>query len=150
MTEIGLSGPAPWLQQLGAIPLSERAALLEALVSAEFKARLLMTDADELPLDESYFALGLTSLGATEVQERLQALIGRRIDSASLFNNPTVRHLLTFLRSEVLPEFFVAAALVQGGGPTLPDIAADAAAFDVKQQSQKDLVDDVLKDLLGS
>ena len=147
--ETNLNGPAPWLQQLSETPLSERAALLEALVSGEFKAWLLMTDAEELPLDESYFALGLTSLGATEIQERLQTMIGRRIDSASLFNNPTVRHLLTFMRMEVLPEFFVASPALQGGWSTPQDVAADATTFSDERQSPKDLVNDVLKDLLG-
>lgn len=145
-----MSSSAPWLQRLAQTPLSERAAVLEALVSAEFKAWLLMTDADELPLDESYFALGLTSLGATELQERLQSLIGRRIDSASLFNNPTVRHLLTFMRAEVLSEFFAAAPLGNGGPATPEDVAADAPALSGEQQSQKDLLTDVLKDLYGT
>ena len=71
-----------------------------------FRTWLLMTDADALPLDESYFALGLTSLGAVEIQERLESILGRRIDSSSLFNNPTIDHLLLHLRNEVLPEFF--------------------------------------------
>lgn len=144
-----MSNSAPWLQQLIETPLSERAAKLEALVGTEFRAWLLMTDADELPLDESFFALGLTSLGATEIQERLQNMIGRRIDSASLFNNPTIRHLLTFMRLEVLPEFFTASPLVNGA-PTQQDIAADEPALSGEQQSQKDLLTDVLKDLYGT
>ena len=57
-----------WVEALARAPLSERGAVLEALVVAEFRAWLLMSDADALPLDESYFALGLTSLGAVEIQ----------------------------------------------------------------------------------
>jgi aryl carrier-like protein len=145
-----LSHPAPWLQQLADTPLSERAAVLETLVAAEFRAWLLMSDADELPFDESYFALGLTSLGATELQERLQTMIGRRIDSASLFNNPTVRHLLTFLRIEVLPELFAVSSHGQDGAAAPPDVAADAPVFSGEQQSPKDLLNDMLKDLYES
>ena len=95
-----------WVESLACTPLSERATVLEALVAGEFRTWLLMTDADALPLDESYFALGLTSLGAVEIQERLESILGRRIDSSSLFNNPTIDHLLLHLRSEVLSEFF--------------------------------------------
>ena len=75
-----------WVEALERGPLSERGATLEALVVAEFRTWLLMSEADALPLDESYFALGLTSLGAVEIQERLESILGRRIDSASLFN----------------------------------------------------------------
>jgi len=95
-----------WVDSLAQTALSERGAFLEALVVAEFRTWLLMTDADALPLDESYFALGLTSLGAVEIQERLESILGRRIDSSSLFNNPTIDHLLLHLRNEVLSEFF--------------------------------------------
>jgi aryl carrier-like protein len=146
-----LSHPAPWLQQLTETPLSERASLLETLVAAEFRTWLLMSDADVLPLDESYFALGLTSLGVTEIQERLQTMIGRRIDSATLFNNPTVRHLLTFLRTEVLPEFFAAQPRVSDAGSATPqDVAANAPTPSGERRSPKDLLNDVLKDLYGS
>ena len=101
-----MTATTSWVQQLAGTPLSERGSALEALVTAEFRTWLLMDDSDTLPLDESYFALGLTSLGATEIQQRLETALGRHIDSTSLFNNPTVGHLLSHLRAEVLPELF--------------------------------------------
>jgi hypothetical protein len=110
-----LGGDTPWLRQLAETPLSERMALLNALIVTEFRAALLMDDRKVLPPEESHFALGLTSLGATEIQERLEVILGRRIDSASLFDNPTIRHLTAFLRSQVLPEFFAALFPVEDG-----------------------------------
>jgi hypothetical protein len=150
-----MDGSAPWLTQLSETPLSERSRLLEALVAAEFRAWLLMSEADVLPLDESYFALGLTSLGAVEIQERLQSMIGRRIDSASLFNNPTIHHLLAFMRTEVLPEFFISSPRLRDNAATPPEIASTEVAstegiFASERQSPKDLLDDVLKDLYAS
>jgi hypothetical protein len=106
LTGAAVMSNSAWVESLAQTPLSERGAFLEALVVAEFRTWLLMTDADALPLDESYFALGLTSLGAVEIQERLESILGRRIDSSSLFNNPTIDHLLLHLRNEVLSEFF--------------------------------------------
>ena len=106
LTQREVTSNTAWVDSLAQAPLSERAALLEALVTGEFRTWLLMSDADALPLDESYFALGLTSLGAVEIQERLESILGRRIDSASLFNNPTIDHLLLHLRNEVLSEYF--------------------------------------------
>jgi aryl carrier-like protein len=125
-----------WVESLAQTPLSERGAFLEALVVTEFRTWLLMTDADALPLDESYFALGLTSLGAVEIQERLESILGRRIDSSSLFNNPTIDHLLLHLRNEVLSEFF------------RPSGGRQAAAPDSQErQRHKQLLTSVLDEL---
>lgn len=117
LTQREVTSNTAWVDSLAQAPLSERAALLEALVTGEFRTWLLMSDADALPLDESYFALGLTSLGAVEIQERLESILGRRIDSASLFNNPTIDHLLLHLRNEVLSEHFQNAS----GRPAAPE-----------------------------
>lgn len=144
-----MTSDAPWFQQLAAVPFSERATALEALVVAEFKAWLLMGDADVFPLDESYFELGLTSLGATDIQQRLVAGFGRPFDAASLFNNPTAGNLLEHLRSEVLTELFtsaqpvaaVAVAPRQYPGELTP--GGDGV-------TTKDLVDDILAKLYHS
>ena len=134
-----------WVEALARGPWSERGATLEALVVAEFRTWLLMSEADALPLDESYFALGLTSLGAVEIQERLESILGRRIDSASLFNTPTIDHLLTHLRSQVLSEFFLGSA---GGrhASTSSSAAAEAETLE-RRHTQKQLLNSVLDEL---
>lgn len=139
LTETTALATTDWVATLARAPLSERAALLEALVVTEFRAWLLMTDADALPLDESYFALGLTSLGAVEIQERLESILGRRIDSSSLFNNPTIGHLLLHLRSEVLSEFFQSPANRQAAEP----------GGDERRHREKQLLADMLDELLA-
>jgi aryl carrier-like protein len=134
-----------WVEALGRAPLSERGAMLEALVVAEFRAWLLMSDADALPLDESYFALGLTSLGAVEIQERLESILGRRIDSASLFNNPTIENLLLHVRSQVLSEFFPSPPPGRHGPASTSETAeADTLA---RLHTQKQLLTSVLDEL---
>lgn len=128
--------PTPWMRRLAATALSERAALLEDLVLTEFRTALLMGPGDELPRDESYFAHGLTSLGATEIEQRLESVIGRPIDAASLLNNPTIDHLLTHLRDEVLGDQFPRSAGRSG------DVVPPAVLTTTRA-----LVDDVLKSL---
>ncbi|MEU8715402.1 acyl carrier protein [Streptomyces sp. NPDC001414] len=132
-----MTSSGPWLQELREIPPSERRALLESLVVPEFKRELMMDDADVLPYDRSYFELGLNSLGATDIRQRLEKGIGRPIDSAHLFNHPTVGHLVDFLVAEVVPELFAPAA----AGTAAPQAAEQAGP------STKDLVDDMLKEL---
>ncbi|MFG2951504.1 acyl carrier protein [Streptomyces adustus] len=133
-----MTSSGPWLQKLSEIPPSERRALLESLVVPEFKRELMMDETDVLPYDRSYFELGLNSLGATDVRQRLEKAIGRPIDSAHLFNHPTVGHLVDFLVAEVVPEFFVSATAAGPVAQTAPEQAG---------QSTKDLVDDMLKEL---
>ncbi|MFG2193634.1 acyl carrier protein [Streptomyces sp. NPDC048639] len=132
-----MTTPTPWLKDLAGIPLSERRAMLESLVVTEFKRELMMDETDVLPHHESYFELGLTSLGATDTRTRLEREIGRHLDSAYLFNNPTVGHLVNFLIAEVLPEFF-----------TMDSEPAQAAGK--PDAPTKDLVDDMLRELYRS
>ncbi len=77
---------------------------LEATLEREFRAALLMTEDDELPFDQSFFDLGLTSLGITELKERLEYLLGCEINTNVLFNSPTIERLLEHLAERLLGE----------------------------------------------
>lgn len=99
------------VDQLQSLSKPERFAALETIVVTEFKAALLMTEDEELPLDDSFFDLGLTSLGMTDVRQRLEVLLGRGIGSTMLFNNPTVDQLMDRLTTDVLADLFEAREL---------------------------------------
>jgi acyl carrier protein len=78
-------------------PYADRRDALEDLVVAQFKRLLLMPDDEELPLDTSYFDLGLTSLRLTEIRQLLEDVLDIGIDATVLFNRPTVDDLVTHL-----------------------------------------------------
>ncbi|SDC79416.1 acyl carrier protein [Actinokineospora iranica] len=122
----------PFIEQLTAAPLSERPTVLERMVVDKFRALLLFESTDAYPLDESYFTLGLTSLGAMDVKRQLEEQLGRSIEAATLFNNPTTGYLLAYLRSEVLADLFC-------GARATADHSPDSV--------EDDLVDDLLRDL---
>lgn len=88
---------------------SERREALEALVAAEIRTSLLMPDDEELPVDESFFELGLTSLGLQDVRQRLETALGCRLTSTDLFNNPTVLQLVEHLATVALADLFAPA-----------------------------------------
>lgn len=94
------------LTRLRLIPASDRAEALEELVVAEFRAAMMLADHEDLPLDESFFDLGLSSLRLVELKERLEALLGRPVSASALFNRPTVQRLLQYLREQVLADIF--------------------------------------------
>lgn len=83
------------------VPRSERRDTITALVAAEFKAALLMADRDELPLDENYFDLGLTSLRLVEIRDRLEEMLERPVNVTLLFNRPTVRQTVDDLLTTI-------------------------------------------------
>jgi hypothetical protein len=131
------STATPTIQRLIALPRSERREALESVVVAEFKATLLMPENEELPLEESYFDLGFTSLRITEAKQRLETLLGRGISANVLFNRPTVTDLMAHLAGEVVPELFAR----QAAGTT------SAAATPTAPAARKALWNDVMKDL---
>lgn len=96
--------PGAGRQRLLALPRADRRAGLVELVSAEFKRVLLLTAADDLPMDESYFDLGLTSLKAAELKERLERDLGCELDTSTLFDCATVRQVVDYLAGSVFGE----------------------------------------------
>lgn len=78
---------------------------VESLLIGELRAALLMDDddTDELPLDASFFDLGLTSLRLMEIKQRVDAVLGVEISTTALFNFPTVVRLVDYLMDNVLP-----------------------------------------------
>ena len=91
---------------LAELPGPERREVLEDLITREFKSVLLMTDDEELPYDQSYFDLGLTSLSITGLKQRLEKLLDVELDASLLFNSPTVEALLRHLTEDLLPGLF--------------------------------------------
>lgn len=124
-------------RQLESLARPERAAALAALVAAEFRSVLQMMPQETLPLDESFFDLGLTSLSVEEVKQRLESSLACRVDAEVLFNHPTVQHLVAHLQAGPLADLF--------GAPAAPG-GADRTA-DAEEQA---LVDDMLARLYSS
>jgi len=106
------------VHSLSELPPSDRRDALTAIVLREFRAVLLMPDDEDLPVDESYFELGFTSLRLTEVKERLEDRLGCRISTTLLFNSPTVTALVDHLIGVEFPEIFGSAA--SAAGPDAP------------------------------
>jgi acyl carrier protein len=105
-----ITGVTSTIDRLQELPLSERYEALEELVVIEFKATLLMADDEDLPLDESFFDLGFTSLRIAEIKERLEALLGCGVSANVLFNSPTLERLIEHLTDGVLAHLFTPAA----------------------------------------
>lgn len=105
-TVSAMNEPTPAVRRLRGLARAERGEALEAMVTGEFRATLLMTETEDLPLDTSYFTLGFTSLRITEIKQRLEELLGRPVSANALFSRPTLGQLLAHLREDVLADLF--------------------------------------------
>ncbi|CAM5426228.1 Acyl carrier protein OS=Streptomyces alboniger OX=132473 GN=CP975_22950 PE=4 SV=1 [Streptomyces alboniger] len=85
------------LQQFRELPRAELAEEMERLLVGKFRESLLMDEDEDLPLDISYFDLGLTSLKLTEMRQILEDVLAVSINANVLFNEPTVGRLLDYL-----------------------------------------------------
>ncbi|MEU7300185.1 acyl carrier protein [Streptomyces sp. NPDC007206] len=88
-------------RRLRELPRSELAEEIESIVLGKFRAALLMDDSEDLPLDISYFDLGLTSLRLTEIRQSLEQLLDLSINVSVLFNEPTIDHLVDHLTQAI-------------------------------------------------
>ena len=89
------------IQRLRDLPRSELTEEIETIVLKKFKVVLLMDDSEDLPVDVSYFDLGLTSLRLTEIRQSLEQLLDLSINVNVLFNQPTITHLVDHLTQAV-------------------------------------------------
>lgn len=126
-----MTGAVPAVEQLLALPESERLAELRKLVASEFRVTLLLDEDEEVPLDRSYFDLGLTSLRLTEIKRRLDRLFAISISANTMFNEPTVEQLVGHLAEELF-----------GSAPE--QVESETATDD------RALLDDIFKDLYES
>lgn len=109
---------APAVERLRHLPASERRAELESMVTEQFRAVLLIPDDEPVPLHESLFALGMSSVLIGEVQHRLSDLLGQNLHSSVLFNSCTVAQVIDYLTTDVLPDMFPQSASPPTALPT--------------------------------
>jgi acyl carrier protein len=88
-------------ERLRDLPRSELTEEIESVVLNKFRTVLLMDETEELPLDISYFDLGLTSLRLTEIRQSLEQLLDLSINASVLFNEPTIAHLVDHLTQAI-------------------------------------------------
>ncbi|MFD8687714.1 acyl carrier protein [Streptomyces sp. NPDC059651] len=125
----------PLVEQLRTLSRPERRLRVEELAHNELRAALLMPEDEDVPPDQNYFDLGLTSLRVTEIKQRLEARLGCAIDTSVLFANPTLGHLVEFLQAEILPKLMGESS------------ASEGKAASTVPAGRKALVNDLLNDL---
>jgi myxalamid-type polyketide synthase MxaB len=92
------SKPEPeFLQQLTTVPMSERWDLLREHVKSQLAKVLGLNSGAQIDLQEGFADLGMDSLMAVELRNRLQDNLGCSIPSTLAFDYPTVEALVNYL-----------------------------------------------------
>jgi acyl transferase domain-containing protein/SAM-dependent methyltransferase len=93
------SSPANWLESLGHLSIQERRAWLDSQIRREVAAVLNFGEDDIIREDQSFSSLGLDSLTALELKNRLQQRLGGSLPPTVAFEYPTVRAMSDFLET---------------------------------------------------
>ncbi|WP_159402004.1 type I polyketide synthase, partial [Streptomyces hygroscopicus] len=115
-------------QRLAALSESGRTDLLISLVRERAAAVLGHAEAGAIPAGRAFRELGLDSLTAVRLRNRLSEAVGLRLPATLVYDHPTVAALADFLRREILGDD----AAEPGRGPTAatgPVTAGDLIAI---------------------
>ncbi|MEB3358053.1 MAG: MupA/Atu3671 family FMN-dependent luciferase-like monooxygenase [Synechococcales bacterium] len=91
-----------WLQELEALPIATRHSRLTDYVQTQVADIMGLTSLSELDYQRGLFELGMDSLMALELKNRLETTLGRTIPAVAAFEHPTVIALSTYLATDIL------------------------------------------------
>jgi acyl carrier protein len=93
-----------WATKLSKLSPSERTAEVQRMVQSEVSKVLSLAAASEVPLEKPLKELGLDSLMAVELRNRLSAQVGEKLSATLAFDYPTVWGLVLHLLEILVPE----------------------------------------------
>ena len=94
--------PSDFLQELETTPVEKRHFLLVDHVRSQVAKVLGFSSSQPINLQQGFFDLGMDSLTAMELKNRLQTSLECELPSSSIFNYPTVESFVDYLERDVL------------------------------------------------
>jgi acyl carrier protein len=123
------TGPSTEVEALGRVPAAERKEKLEAYLQGHVAAVLGFKDGRRPDVRQGFFALGMDSLMAVELRNRLGRAFGRRFAATLVFDYANIRLLAGYLAREALGWNDAVAVAPDGPAPAVEgDLDAALAA----------------------
>ncbi|CAK0771684.1 (acyl-carrier-protein) S-malonyltransferase [Gammaproteobacteria bacterium] len=126
-----------WADIVAAAETSQRWILLEQRLRETIAATIGLSDGNALAARKRLFEIGLDSLGAVELRNRLATMLGQDLRSTLLFDYPTLEALLGHIGNDVL-------------GWQRLDVAAAKVTTQATQLELDSLSDDALAAMLAA
>lgn len=131
-----------WLQELETLPISARRSRLTDYVQIQVAEIMGMASLSELDHQRGLFELGMDSLMALELKNRLEATLGQSIPAVVAFEHPSVAALSTYLAEEILGWKTAEESAEEPPVITVPSISDDplAAISDLSEEEVERLL----------
>jgi len=100
--EAGITGTSAFLEKLNEAPPEKRRQILHEHITAEVAKVLGLSPNEPVPLDTGFFELGLDSLTAVELRNRLQVSLRTVLAPTLIFNYPTLGAMIGHFADDVL------------------------------------------------
>ena len=91
-----------WRQELEALPIATRHSRLTDYVQTQVAEIMGLASLSELDYQRGLFELGMDSLMALELKNRLETTLGQSIPAVAAFEHPTVTALSAYLATDIL------------------------------------------------
>ena len=131
-------GPSDFIRELEKIPLEKKRDYLATRIQAELCKVLGFSPSQAIDFQKGFFDLGMDSLMAVELKNRLQTVLGHPLPSTLVFKYPTPSALVDYIATKILaqesPEEVIANAETSAK-------EAEEVLQKVKQLSEKELED---------
>ncbi|AOW98937.1 hypothetical protein BJP34_05265 [Moorena producens PAL-8-15-08-1] len=102
-TEPSFTQKSAFREQLEAAAVDERQELLTTQIRSVIAKTLGLPDAQKIGMQQPLFELGLDSLMAVELKNRLESSLETSLSSTLLFDYPTVEELVEYFAKDVIP-----------------------------------------------
>ncbi|MEY9891959.1 acyl transferase domain-containing protein/acyl carrier protein [Catenulispora sp. MAP5-51] len=129
---------APLDLRLAAMPAEERAATVLDVVLRHTAGVLGYPDTSQIDADKGFTDLGLDSLAAVELRNRIGAETGLRLPATLIFDYPTAQPLAEYLLAELVPD--------EPEASTGPQNSADAS---IQEEIAGMSVEELMKSVYG-
>jgi acyl transferase domain-containing protein/phospholipid N-methyltransferase len=95
-----------FVAQLKSMPLKKRRAFLNTQIQSQLANVLGFEQSEPIQIQQGFFEMGMDSLIAVELKNRLQTSLGCSLPSSVLFTYPTIEALIEYLIQDVLASYF--------------------------------------------
>ncbi|HVU24542.1 MAG TPA: beta-ketoacyl reductase, partial [Opitutus sp.] len=142
----GPAGRAAEVESLAHAPAADRKARLEAYLQTQVAAALGFKDGRRPDLRQGFFALGMDSMIAVDLRQRLARAFARNLPSTLVFDHANIRLLADYLANEVLGWGESAAVARAAAVPATEPVPADETDLEAALARRLQRLESLIRD----